>query len=314
VNMSDADIKENSIDSTMVQAKERSGGIALDPTFDSQFNNLGEGKELSREERDFFEPRFGHDFSKVKIHDDNKANQLANAINARAFTKGNDILFGEGEYSKSKEGKELLAHELVHIVQGFGITNKNNDINRNYKSIGKIVEIIGALASIDSWKSKKGNAICDCAKWTGLPLKGVGIDYKEYGRKQKWLKIAHIPRLLDEDLVIYYYLHWELQDGYFNAHCRLDFERGITVDDEDQVMIKIIDDLVKYQVRPNQEGPRYPYIEFSLFVDITPLNDYNYRWTQKFKVVIDPLLPQDDSIRIIEGDKEFKSDFYKYKK
>jgi hypothetical protein len=78
----------------------------------------GGGEPLSQKTKDFFEPRFGKDFSKVRIHTDTNANQLAQSIQARAFTKGNDIVFGRGEYNfESFNGKKLLGHELTHVVQ-----------------------------------------------------------------------------------------------------------------------------------------------------------------------------------------------------
>ncbi len=80
--------------------------------------NLGKGKPLSKSEREFFEPRMSADFSRVRIHDDEKANELAGNINAKAFTKGNDVVFSKGEYStQTDEGKKLMAHELTHVLQ-----------------------------------------------------------------------------------------------------------------------------------------------------------------------------------------------------
>jgi hypothetical protein len=68
--------------------------------------------------REFFEPRFGHDFSHVRIHADAGAAELAGAIQARAFTAGRDIVFGSGEFApETSRGRELMAHELTHIVQ-----------------------------------------------------------------------------------------------------------------------------------------------------------------------------------------------------
>lgn len=79
------------------------------------------GVPLSESERDFFEPRFGHDFSGVRIHTDSKAADSAKAINARAYTFGNHIVFGSGEYSPQKSTDRLLmAHELTHIIQQQG--------------------------------------------------------------------------------------------------------------------------------------------------------------------------------------------------
>ena len=81
----------------------------------------GRGKNLSGSERKFFESKFGRDFSDVKIHSDSKANESAKEINALAYTQGNNIVFGEGQYQPdSDKGKHLLAHELTHVVQQKG--------------------------------------------------------------------------------------------------------------------------------------------------------------------------------------------------
>jgi hypothetical protein len=67
------------------------------------------------------EPRFGHDFSKVRIHTDQRAVESAQAIDALAYTTGNDIVFNAGEYEPgTNTGKQLLAHELTHVVQQSG--------------------------------------------------------------------------------------------------------------------------------------------------------------------------------------------------
>ncbi|UCF91848.1 MAG: DUF4157 domain-containing protein [Desulfobacterales bacterium] len=78
----------------------------------------GEGQPLPASERAFFEPRFGHDFSSVRVHADGQAAHLAQAVNARAFTLGSDVFFGQSQYApQSSEGRRLLAHELTHVVQ-----------------------------------------------------------------------------------------------------------------------------------------------------------------------------------------------------
>jgi hypothetical protein len=69
----------------------------------------------------FFEPRFGYDFSHVRVHTDAEADMLNRALNARAFTTGPDIFFQPGAYTPgSSSGWELLAHELTHVVQQTG--------------------------------------------------------------------------------------------------------------------------------------------------------------------------------------------------
>ncbi len=62
--------------------------------------------------------RFGHDFSNVRVHDGREANRSAGELAANAFTVGNDIVFGEGQYAPDvSDGERLLAHELTHVVQ-----------------------------------------------------------------------------------------------------------------------------------------------------------------------------------------------------
>ena len=83
-----------------------------------------QGSPLADSERAFFEPRFGVDFSQVRIHRDARAAHLARSVSARAFTHGRDVVFGEGEYApETHTGRQLLAHELAHVAQGGGGDN-----------------------------------------------------------------------------------------------------------------------------------------------------------------------------------------------
>ena len=78
----------------------------------------GSGSPLPAETRAFMEPRFGADFSGVQLHTDSAAAQLSRDLNAQAFTRGPDIFMGSGTYNPgTSSGKELLAHELTHVVQ-----------------------------------------------------------------------------------------------------------------------------------------------------------------------------------------------------
>jgi peptidoglycan hydrolase-like protein with peptidoglycan-binding domain len=78
----------------------------------------GNGQSLSKEVRNFYEPRFGRDFSNVRIHADNVAAKSAQSINALAYTSGNNIVFNNGQYAPGTDtGKRLLGHELTHVVQ-----------------------------------------------------------------------------------------------------------------------------------------------------------------------------------------------------
>ena len=100
----------------------RKAGTAKKATRATDVEAAGwEGESLPREVRRYFEPRFGWDFSKVHIHADSDAAHGAQAIQARAYTLGRDIVFGAGEYTPAtNEGRRLIAHELAHVVEQEG--------------------------------------------------------------------------------------------------------------------------------------------------------------------------------------------------
>jgi hypothetical protein len=76
------------------------------------------GQPLNAATRGFMEPRFGHDFSRVRVHTDAEAAQSARHLHASAYTVGDHIVFAEGRLAPSTAaGKRLLAHELAHVIQ-----------------------------------------------------------------------------------------------------------------------------------------------------------------------------------------------------
>ncbi|MBC8029985.1 MAG: DUF4157 domain-containing protein [Pyrinomonadaceae bacterium] len=104
----------------MPQAKRTSGQTnELAAGVRTRINAIqGAGEPLPDSERAFFEPRFGHDFGQVRVHTNDSAARAAKAIHARAFTYGNHVFFGAGEYSpNTATGQHLFAHELTHVVQ-----------------------------------------------------------------------------------------------------------------------------------------------------------------------------------------------------
>ncbi len=110
-----------------VRRKEESGEIPENSL--SQVEEVihsSNGKPLDVQTRAFMEPRFGYEFSNVKMHTDSLAAESAHSINALAYTSGNNIVFGKNQYSPQSSGwKKLLAHELVHVVQ----QNKNHSFH-----------------------------------------------------------------------------------------------------------------------------------------------------------------------------------------
>ena len=78
----------------------------------------GPGQPLEPAVQAQMEPRFGHDFSRVRVHADAGAADAASTLRSRAFTVGSDIVFGRGEYAPgTPHGTRLLAHELTHVLQ-----------------------------------------------------------------------------------------------------------------------------------------------------------------------------------------------------
>jgi len=79
------------------------------------------GQPLDRDSLAFFEPRFGHDFSGVRVHTDAPAAESARAVNARAYTVGQHMVFARDQYAPdTADGRHLLAHELAHTLQQRG--------------------------------------------------------------------------------------------------------------------------------------------------------------------------------------------------
>ncbi len=79
------------------------------------------GQPLDPASRAFFEPRFGHDFSRVRVHTGGAAEASAREVNAHAYTVGRDIVFGASRFAPlTRAGQRLIAHELAHVVQQSG--------------------------------------------------------------------------------------------------------------------------------------------------------------------------------------------------
>src|SRR6266699_744890 len=84
------------------------------------------GQPLDARTRATMEPRFGHNFSNVRVHTDAKAAESAHVVNALAYTVGRDVVFGTGQYApETSAGMKLMAHELTHVIQQKGIENNS---------------------------------------------------------------------------------------------------------------------------------------------------------------------------------------------
>jgi hypothetical protein len=112
-----------------VRRKEKSASEMQESSnLDNYIGSLNSsGHAIPESSRQFFEPRFGQDFSNVRIHTDPVAAKSAKAINALAYTTGNHIVFNQGQYAPGSEsGQRLMAHELTHVVQQGSKNDKKN--------------------------------------------------------------------------------------------------------------------------------------------------------------------------------------------
>lgn len=124
---------ENNVTTVGVPKAQRShsssGAVSVNTGVENQLTSLAGGQPLPKNELNFFESRFGQDFSHVRIHTSAHADNAAKSINARAFTLGSDVTFASGEYQPGTTvGRRLMAHELTHVVQ----QNYQNNVNNNY--------------------------------------------------------------------------------------------------------------------------------------------------------------------------------------
>lgn len=99
-------------------AAERGEGGELPPASEAAIHAVAGGQRPSEQQRSYFEPLFGADFSAVRLHTDTSADLAAESIGALAYTRGRDVVFRRDHYQPdTPSGQLLLAHELAHTVQ-----------------------------------------------------------------------------------------------------------------------------------------------------------------------------------------------------
>ena len=113
-----AHCEEEEKEEKKVQRKENNQSETPVTSTENFISTLSGGRSLNKDERNFFESKMGYDLSSVRLHTDDKANESAKNVNALAYTTGNNIVFGAGQYQPGTgAGTKLLAHELTHVVQ-----------------------------------------------------------------------------------------------------------------------------------------------------------------------------------------------------
>ena len=142
--------------------KEREGGageaVASPYVIQSQ---LGEGHSLEGGVQARMSEALGQDFSRVRVHTDARAAELSESLSARAFTIGNDIAFGAGEYQPGTLiGDALIAHELAHVVQQAGAVGSTSTPHAKsesgHASLEEDADLSAVGAIVSTWDSPKG--------------------------------------------------------------------------------------------------------------------------------------------------------------
>lgn len=162
------------------------------PQIESNINSLkGGGHPLPGPTRAFFEPRFGHDFSRVRVHTDAKAAEAARSLNAKAYTVGRNVVFGAGQYAPgTSEGRMLMAHELTHVMQQASADPEHVDRLNERHSLSTINAFSGLKYTLQQKKSNPDTARRKCEVDPALDYykrtpQGKKIDFNEWLEKMR---------------------------------------------------------------------------------------------------------------------------------
>lgn len=141
------------------------------PDQEAEINRArGGGQPMANNIRQPMEKAFGADFSGVKVHTDEISDQLNISLQARAFTTGQHVFFGQGEYNPgSRGGQELIAHELTHVVQqkGVGVERTPHLLPRT--------KHIGNSESLEDVLSKEHTEAGGHRRWDEAASRGQGV-------------------------------------------------------------------------------------------------------------------------------------------
>ncbi len=167
----------------------------------------GSGSPLDASVRSYMEPRFGHDFSQVRVHSGSRAAESASAVNALAYTVGNNVVFNRGAYSpESASGKRLIAHELTHVVQQGGgkrgIASKaqptmQRKVIVNSRGVDEIVGHFNKLCPAGKFKKKGRTVVPNAPCAAGTKSCECVCDATQDKKRKYWIdvrKISNRPR------------------------------------------------------------------------------------------------------------------------
>jgi len=155
--------------------KTSSSDSAVIPRNEPKVNNFNNnGSPLPESDRKFFEQCFGYDFGDVRVHFDSQAAESASAMKALAYTVGNDIVLGAGQYElNTNEGRLLIAHELAHVVQQSSSVSSQPSL-----SVGKSTEREAETAANQAVLGLKVG-LTPCSQVPPVQFKSLSAEYEE---------------------------------------------------------------------------------------------------------------------------------------
>ena len=149
-------------------------------------------QSLDADTRAFMEPRFGWDFSKVRVHADASAARSARLLHARAFTLGNHIVFGAGEFQPATQsGRTLLAHELAHTVQQHGTAGDAQELGRRDDPVEQQADLAASRALSNDQSAKPPSLSPDrngVLRRAPIPTWGGAFDIGDIGYEETYVE------------------------------------------------------------------------------------------------------------------------------
>jgi hypothetical protein len=244
---------------------------------DTNYDIHGKDSQLDIPTRTYMESQFGYDFTDVRIHTDEKADKFARSVNALAFTLGNDVFFGGGNYNPmTLEGKRLIAHELTHVLQQTrrssitlpsALTNSTNDRIAPLE-FPQLQRQAGSV-SLEGWTGGwRDDSEMEIDVWANLFVEPISF-FPANGRIFSKSKIEKMPFPLNAKGTLAMYGKVNLEADYFWAFGGNDkrtdnFDVEWTVSTDGQGNMTVAQGLPKY----DQGNPDIPWV-----LNLTPFQD-----------------------------------------
>jgi Domain of unknown function (DUF4157) len=182
----------------LTQARETENNSSLPERIANELNG---GVPLEEGVRKQLEAHFNTDLSKVRVHTDGKAHELAKSANAIAFTTGKDIFFQTGKYDpNSSAGFELLAHETAHTIQqASGLVSAGVDASSSLESEAKLEgqKAVGNKGNLEKQASNFNDFILKPNLEPGVALKTTNLEGKSVAVQREPVK-TEAPAVKEE--------------------------------------------------------------------------------------------------------------------